>query len=89
MLFTCAVKKGSKAFKALDEEAALRLFGRRIKQLRKSAKYSQFDLAVEKNLNLRRLGAWEAGSNVELTSIVRLCNALGITLKEFFAEGFE
>lgn len=89
ILFTCVVKKSGKAFKPLDEEAGLRLCGRRIKEIRKSAKYSQFNLAVEKDLNLRRLGAWEAGEDIKLSNIIRLCNALGITLKEFFSEGFE
>jgi len=73
----------------LNEEAALRLFGRRVKQLRKSAEISQFDLAVDKDINLRRISAWETGSDIRLSSVVKLCNALGITLKEFFGEGFE
>lgn len=90
MLFTCTVKKQSnKGFKPLNEEAALRLFGRRVKQLRKSAEISQFDLAVDKDINLRRISAWETGSDIRLSSVVKLCNALGITLKEFFGEGFE
>ncbi len=86
----CIVKKQpTKSFKPLSEEAALRQFGRRLKQLRKSADISQFNLAIEQDINLRRLSAWETGSDLKLSSVVKVCNALGISLKEFFGEGFE
>lgn len=87
---TCIVKKqASKNFKPLSEEAARRQFGRRLKQLRKSADISQFNLAIEQDINLRRLSAWETGSDLKFSSIVKVCNALGISVKEFFSEGFE
>ena len=89
MLFTCNVKKSAKGFKPLDEEAAIRMFARRAKALRKEAKYSQFEFAVDKNLNLRRISAWETGADIKLSNIVKLCNALEISLKDFFTEGFD
>jgi transcriptional regulator with XRE-family HTH domain len=90
MPFTCTVKKQqTKSFKPINEEAALKLFGKRLKELRRKADISQLNLAVEKDINLRRLSAWETGSDIRLTSIIRLCNALGISLKEFFSEGFD
>ncbi len=82
-------KKPAKPFKPLEENEALKLLGKRIKAARKTAGKSQMDLAFEKDINLRRLSAWETGSDVKLTSIVRLCNALEITLSEFFSDGFD
>lgn len=88
--FHCIVKKRIvKSFKPLPEDEALKIFARRLKAMRKAANKSQLDLAFEKEVNLRSLSAWETGTDIKLTSIVRVCNALGITLKEFFAEGFE
>jgi transcriptional regulator with XRE-family HTH domain len=81
--------KIAKSFKPLDEKEALQRFGKRLKMVRKTAQKSQLDLAFEKDINLRRLSAWETGSDIRLTSIIRVCNALEISLSEFFAEGFE
>lgn len=89
-MFHCIVKKRTtKSFKPLPEKEALKIFGKRLKAVRKAASKSQLDLAFEKEINLRRLSAWETGEDIKLTSIVRVCNALGITLKDFFAEGFD
>lgn len=90
IVFHCIVKKrANKSFKALPEQEALKHFGKRLKAVRKAASKSQMDLAFEKEINLRRLSAWETGEDIKLSSIVRVCNALGITLKEFFSEGFD
>lgn len=65
-------------------------FGKRLKELRKTAGHKgQLGFAYEKGLNVRRYSAWETGADIKLSNIARICDALGITLKEFFAEGFE
>ena len=49
----------------------------------------QFTFSAEKKINPRRLADWEQGADIKLTNINKLCNALGISLKEFFEFGFD
>lgn len=83
-------KKSSGKRKELTEEQVIALFAKRLKELRKKAGYTgQLGFAYEKELNPRRYQSWEAGADIKLSNVSRLCNALGISLKEFFGEGFE
>jgi transcriptional regulator with XRE-family HTH domain len=81
------VKKG---FVPVDEEKVRSIFGKRLKELRKKKGYKgQMGFAFEKGLNVRRYSAWETGADIKLSNIVRLCNALEISVEEFFSEGFK
>ena len=72
------------------EELARKHFGKRLKALRKKSGHSsQLGFAYENGFNVRRYGSWELGADIKLSNIVRLCDALGISLEEFFKEGFE
>lgn len=92
MTVHCSVKKkkSSQKRKELTEEQVIELFAKRLKELRKSAGHSgQLGFAYDKSLNPRRYQSWEAGADIKLSNINRLCNALGVSIKEFFGEGFE
>lgn len=63
---------------------------KRIKSLRISNGYSAYEtFAYEKNLSRGQYGRYEKGSDMRFTSLVRVLNALDITLEDFFKEGFD
>jgi len=65
-------------------------FGKRLKALRKKSGHSsQLGFAYENGFNVRRFGSWELGADIKLSNIVRICDALGISIAEFFSEGFD
>jgi transcriptional regulator with XRE-family HTH domain len=66
------------------------LLGKRIKQLRQEKGYtSQETFAYDNGYTLSYYSRLERGEDIRFTSLVRVCKALGIGLKDFFSEGFE
>ena len=62
-----------------------RLFGNRIREFRKARKLSQQGLAAKAGLHYTYVGSVERGeSNISFDNIVRIADALGITLEELF-----
>ncbi|SHN42278.1 helix-turn-helix domain-containing protein [Chitinophaga sp. CF418] len=62
----------------------------RVKQLRKKKGYSnQEHFAWDHGLSRSQYGKWEQGADMRISSLERLFNALEITPREFFSEGFE
>lgn len=67
----------------------LNLFGERLRTLRKAAGYqSQEIFAYEHGFNRVRYNKWEQGEDIKLSNIDRIREALEITAKDFFGEGF-
>ena len=63
----------------------LKEFGRKVKAIRKSKKFSQLDLEIESGINRTEISRIETGQkNIEFYTIVKLAKALNIQLKEFF-----
>ena len=64
------------------------LTGRRIKQLRlENDNMSQEKLAFEANLSTSQISKMERGKlNTSIGALTMICQAFGITLKEFFSE---
>ena len=63
----------------------LKEFGRKLKAIRKSKKFSQLDLEIESGINRTEISRIETGQkNIEFYTIVKLAKALDIQLKEFF-----
>jgi len=61
------------------------LFGERIRTLRKAQKLSQQGLAEKAGLHYTYIGAVERGErNISFDNIVRIADALGISLRELF-----
>jgi transcriptional regulator with XRE-family HTH domain len=83
-------RKPSPKAKELTEEEVIARFAKRLRELRKEAGHSaQLGFAYDNKFSVRRYGSWEKGADIKLTNINKICKALGITLKEFFGEGFE
>ena len=64
--------------------------GKRIKELRKKSGYTSYDtLAHEHSIVRSQYGKYEQGVDMKFSTILKLAEIHGLTLKEFFAEGFE
>jgi DNA-binding XRE family transcriptional regulator len=92
-LFTFTGMSTRKKWKPLDPEDQKRKFGERLKQLRKQAGYSSAEtFANEKGFQRATYTKWEQGKpdlNIEYDNILALCNSYGVTLPEFYSEGFD
>ncbi len=68
----------------------LKKLGARIKQLRLKAGYTSYEFfAYDHNFSRAQWGRYENGQDLKFTSLVKVVKSFGITLEEFFAEGFE
>jgi transcriptional regulator with XRE-family HTH domain len=62
----------------------------RLRLLRKQKGYSNYEqFAYEHNFSRSQYGRYEKGEDLRFSTIIRLAQAFGMSLKEFFAEGFE
>ena len=63
---------------------------KRIKALRINRGYRNYEtFAYENNISRSQYGKYEKGTDLRFTSLLRVLNALDITLEEFFKEGFD
>jgi transcriptional regulator with XRE-family HTH domain len=63
--------------------------GKRIKQLRKQKGYNNHEtFAYEHGFARAQFGRYERGANLQFSTIVKVVEALDMTLAEFFSEGF-
>jgi hypothetical protein len=87
----CTVKsKNHKSVtKVLSKEDALKKLGKRIKQLRIQKGYTSYEyFAYEHNISRAQFGRYERGEDLRFSSLLKVTNALGISLEEFFGNGF-
>lgn len=83
------VKKTS-TFKQLDTDEYLKRLGARIKKLRIEQGYSNYEtFAYEHDISRAQFGRYENGQDLRMSSLLKITNAFGITLQEFFSEGFD
>ena len=79
-----------KKVKTLHAEDQVKKLGLRIRQLRKVAGYTSAEtFANEKGFPRALYGKYENGKNIEFLTLIKLVNSFGISLKEFFDEGFD
>jgi len=70
-------------------EKQLLKLGERFQELRKEKGYSNYEsFAFEHNLPRAQYGRYEKGQDLRFSSLLKVLQALDITLEEFF-EGFE
>ena len=80
-------KKPSKS--KLDVDDQLKRLGDRIKKLRIQKGYTSYEyFAYEHNISRAQFGRYEQGQDLRFSSLVKVVNALGMTMEEFFSEGF-
>lgn len=83
-------KKGAKKKLELDSEEQLAKMGNRIKNLRIKAGYTSYEyFAYEHEIPRAQFGRYEQGQDLRFSSLVKVVNAFGMTMKEFFSEGFD
>ena len=64
--------------------------GERIKNLRKQRGYKSYELfAYQHEISRTQYDGYEMGKDMRFSSLLRILNALDISLDEFFSEGFE
>lgn len=73
----------------LDPEDQLAKLGARIKDLRIKAGYTSYEyFAYEHNIPRAQFGRYEQGKDLRFSSLVKVVSAFGMTMEEFFGEGF-
>ncbi len=67
----------------------LQKLGRRIKQLRIQKGYTNYEyFAYEHNISRTQFGRYENGEDLRYSSLLKVVRAFGMTMEEFFSEGF-
>lgn len=70
-------------------EAMLMQVGERLKVIRKAKGYSNYEqFAYENNIGRAQYGRYEKGSDLRLSSLFKVLQAMDISPAEFFEEGF-
>lgn len=83
------MKKSSKR-PALDPDKELKNLGRRIRDLREKQGYSSSEqFAFEHEIARTQFARYESGKDIRFTSLIKVINGFGMTLEEFFSEGFD
>lgn len=74
----------------LSTEEALKRLGKRIKQLRIQKGYTSYEyFAYDHDISRAQFGRYENGEDLRFSSLLKVVNAFGISLEEFFSEGFD
>lgn len=82
-----AKKTGRTKAKPLDKNKQVYIkIGKRIKELREGAGYTNLEkFAFTHEITRSQYANWETGQDMLLSSVLRIANAHGLTLQEFFA----
>jgi len=68
----------------------LKKLGERIKSLRLKKGYTNYEnFAYDNDLPRAQYGRYENGQDIRFSSLVKVIKALGVTMEEFFSEGFD
>lgn len=82
--------KSNKKVKNEDPAVVLKQLGERIKALRIARGHSSHEtFAYENNFNRAQYSRYERGEDLRFSTLLRIVQALDMTLEEFFSEGFE
>ncbi|MEE6130514.1 helix-turn-helix transcriptional regulator [Chryseobacterium arthrosphaerae] len=72
------------------KDEVLKKLGKRIKEIRIAKGYSSYEyFAYEHNISRAQYGRYEKGEDLRFSTLAKVINAFGMTMNEFFAEGFE
>ena len=71
------------------KQEQLQKLANRIKDLRIKNGYTSYEyFAYDHNIPMAQYGRYEKGEDLKFSSLLKVLNGLGISLKEFFEEGF-
>lgn len=64
--------------------------GNRLRELRTERGFTNYEqFAFEHNLPRAQYGRYEKGQDLRFSSLIKVLNALNISLEDFFKEGFD
>ncbi|AZB34803.1 helix-turn-helix domain-containing protein [Chryseobacterium bernardetii] len=67
------------------KEEVLKKLGKRIKEVRIAKGYSSYEyFAYEHNISRAQYGRYEKGEDLRFSTLAKVINAFGMTMKEFF-----
>lgn len=92
LVFFCNMKKAKQAPKKSKKpvDPDLQVLGRRIREIRKNRGYTSFEIfAYEKGFSRITYGKMELGQNITYKNLLKFVRAVNMSLKDFFAEGFD
>jgi transcriptional regulator with XRE-family HTH domain len=85
-----AKKKENVSLKTLTAEPELKRIGARIKELRKKKGYTSYEtFANEHDVHRVQWGRYEQGLDMYSSTLIKIVKLLGVSLKDFFNEGFD
>ncbi len=68
----------------------LKNLGNRLRELRIERGFTNYEqFAFEHNLPRAQYGRYEQGQDLRFSSLIKVLNALNISLEDFFKEGFD
>lgn len=77
-------------FKEMNTDEQLKKLGARIKELRIKKGFTNYEhFAYENEISRSQIGRYENGQDLRFSSLIKILNALEISLDEFFSEGFD
>jgi transcriptional regulator with XRE-family HTH domain len=80
-------RKVKKSIEVLPKEELLIKLGERIKQMRIEKGYSSYEyFAYDHNISRSQFGRYERGEDLRFSSLVKVANAFGLSLEEFFKD---
>ncbi len=81
-------KKGTK--KPLTKEDSLNKLAKRIKQLRIKNGHSSYEyFAYENDISRAQFGRYERGEDIRFGTLIKIINGFGMSIEDFFSEGFD
>ncbi|HJZ40638.1 MAG TPA: helix-turn-helix transcriptional regulator [Bacteroidales bacterium] len=73
-----------------NKEGDLKKLANRIRILRQEKGYSNYEnFAYVNDLPRAQYGRYEKGEDLKFSSLLKVIRALGVSVKEFFSEGFD
>jgi transcriptional regulator with XRE-family HTH domain len=67
------------------ERIYLKKIGERLRYFRKKAGYTNSEyFAYENNISRPQYGKYEAGANIQLNTLIKILQAMNVSLEEFF-----
>jgi len=83
-------KKDVSSRKPENIDPYLKKLGTRLKQLRIKKGYTNYEyFAYENGIGRAQYGKYETGGNIRFDTLVKIIKIHGLTLKDFFSEGFD
>lgn len=78
------------ADKDSHSKAQLECLAQRLKTIRKAKGYTNYEhFAYQHGFNRVQYGRYENGANISFKTLSKIVQAFGMTMAEFFSEGFD